>query len=85
MKKLMFCTVLTAGSLCAANLNWNVLEGDFGLGANWDTGNPLTADDYGMIANGGISTLSDGDYTCQRVDLGNGGTGTLRQTGGILT
>ena len=85
MKKLMCCAVLTAGSLCAANLNWIVLEGDYGNSVNWDAGSIPTADDYGKIANGGICTLSDGDYTCQRVDLGDGGTGTLRQTGGFLT
>ncbi|MBP5321298.1 MAG: autotransporter-associated beta strand repeat-containing protein, partial [Kiritimatiellae bacterium] len=86
MRKLLVCAMMTAGSLYAATMNWGVFEGEYGLGSNWTEGSVPETDDYGFIANGGIATLSDGTYSCQRVDIGNGGNnGTLRQTGGSLT
>src|SRR4051794_14947128 len=70
----------------AADIFWNVANGDFNTDTNW---NPATVPgmfDHAIIDNGGTSTVSSGFPTLDTLTVGSatGTSGTFKMTGGDL-
>jgi hypothetical protein len=70
----------------AANFNWNVANGDFNTGTNWDPNGPPGMFDGAFINNGGTSTISSGVLDVDSLNVGSaaGTSGTFNMTGGDL-
>jgi hypothetical protein len=69
------------------DFHWNVANGDFLTGNNWNPTGPPTTGDRAIIDNGGTSTFSSGfgDVNDLAVGSSAAGTGTFVMTGGDLT
>ncbi|BBO36020.1 hypothetical protein PLANPX_5632 [Lacipirellula parvula] len=76
---------LIANTASAQN-NWNVASGNFGVGSNWDVGAVPGVIDEAFINNGGVATLSSGDFRMESLSVASASatTGTFNMTGGAI-
>jgi T5SS/PEP-CTERM-associated repeat protein len=81
---LSFATPYSHGQ---TDYRWNVANGDFLAGTNWNPTGPPTDADRALIDNGGTSTFSSGTHGVFDLSVGSaaGTSGTFVMTGGELT
>ena len=77
----------TSFAYAQTDYRWNVANGNFLTGTNWNPAGPPTDLDRAIIDNGGTSTFSSGTHGVFDLSVGSaaGTSGTFVMTGGELT
>ena len=85
---ILFCALFSATTLnaLATDYYWNVADGDWSVGTNWDPVGLPAYTDYTYIDNGGVARISS-DQTIERIYAGfsNSSTAVVEQTDGTTT
>ena len=79
----LVCSLLSVTAV-ANSYRWNVADGYWNVGSNWDLGSPPTSSDYAYINNDGTARIDQNAYS-RYLYVGQSNSGTVVQTDGTNT